>query len=108
MPIDATAENFDEHAMQGNVLIDFWGPRCQPCLQMMPKILEIEAAAEGALTVLKVNAPENRELCRRLGVMGLPTYVFWQDGHEVDRLAGNPTESDIATTAARLYQGGDS
>ena len=48
MPVDATVETFSDLTREGNVLVDFWGPRCQPCLAMMPTIAGLENAADGA------------------------------------------------------------
>ena len=42
MPVDATVETFGELTREGSVLVDFWGPRCQPCLAMMPMVAELE------------------------------------------------------------------
>ena len=42
MPIDATPETYKELTSEGSVFVDFWGPRCQPCLQMMPTIKGLE------------------------------------------------------------------
>jgi putative thioredoxin len=62
---------------------------------MMPRIAELEAAAAGAVTVVKVNASENREVCRDLRVFGLPTYVLMRDGVELERLSGEVSPADV-------------
>ncbi len=109
MPIDAAVETFDDLVSNGNVLVDFWGPRCQPCLQMMPTVERLEQTSEGRLAVVKVNASEHRELCRSMGVMSLPTYIFMKNGDEIERLTGSPTETDIMHAAEQLTNdnGGD-
>jgi len=95
MPVDATAETFRELTGEGRVLVDFWGPRCQPCLAMMPTIARLEEEAGGDLRVIKVNAPENRQLCRELRVFGLPTYLLMNDGVELERLTGDVTREQV-------------
>src|SRR5262249_394316 len=102
MPQSATAETFESLVGSSKVLIDFWGTRCHPCLQMMPSIEALEQEHDGALQVVKVNATENRNICRDLRVMGLPTYVFYRDGVETERLTGDPTLDDIKAAVARL------
>ncbi len=103
MPVDATVETFGELTGEGSVLVDFWGPRCQPCLAMMPTVARLEEEAAGAVRVVKVNAPEAREICRELKVFGLPTYVLMQDGVEIERLTGDVGKADLeqAFTALR-------
>ena len=54
---------------------------------------------------MKVNAPENRQVCRELRVLGLPTYVLYRDGAEVERLTGDPSREDIEQAVARLVDG---
>ena len=95
MPVDATRETFHELMREGSVFVDFWGPRCQPCLAMMPAIADFEERAAGAVRVVKVNAPENRPICRDLRVFGLPTYVLMRDGVELDRLSGDVSKADV-------------
>ncbi len=56
---------------------------------MMPTVEELEAESGGAVKVVKVNAGENREVCRELRVFGLPTYVLMRDGEELERLSGD-------------------
>ena len=45
MPVEATVETYHGLTAAGSVLVDFWGPRCQPCLAMMPTIAQLEEAA---------------------------------------------------------------
>ena len=105
MPVDATAETFTELTSEGNVLVDFWGPRCQPCLAMMPIVSKLEDEAGGAVRVVKVNSSENREICRELRVFGLPTYVLMRDGVELERLSGEVSREEIAR-AFEMLKGG--
>lgn len=106
MPVDATPETFPDLVAEGNVLVDFWGPSCQPCLAMMPAVLELEQRWEGRLRLVKVNAPDNRRVCRDLRVFGLPTYVLYRDGAEVERLTGDPSRADIEAAVEQLVEGG--
>jgi len=107
MAVDATPETFASLVGDGIVLVDFWGPRCQPCLALMPAVEALEESYEGRLTLVKVNAPENRQVCRDLRVFGLPTYVLYRDGAEVERLTGDPSRADIETAVRTLVEGGE-
>jgi thioredoxin len=105
MPVDATAETFDDLTTEGSVLVDFWGPRCQPCLAMMPTIAKLEEETGGAVRVVKVNSAENRAICRDLRVFGLPTYILMRDGEELERLSGEVSKDDIERAFATLSDG---
>ena len=102
MPVDATVETYEGLTAEGSVLVDFWGPRCQPCLAMMPTIAKLEEEAYGAVRVVKVNSAENRDICRELRVFGLPTYVLMRDGEELERLSGEVSKIDIERAFATL------
>ena len=107
MPVDATVDTYHDLTSDGSVLVDFWGPRCQPCLAMMPTIAKLEEEAGGAVRVVKVNSTENREICRELRVFGLPTYVLMRDGEELERLSGDVSKNDIERAFATLAKGGE-
>ena len=105
MPVDATVENFGDLTREGNVLVDFWGPRCQPCIAQMPLVAKLEDESGGVVRVVKVNSVEARDVCRDLKVFGLPTYVLMRDGVEVDRLTGDVGKEDLERAFARLRGG---
>jgi thioredoxin 1 len=105
MPVDATVENFEELTRAGSVLVDFWGPRCQPCIAQMPLVARLEEESGGAVRVVKVNAPEARDVCRELKVFGLPTYVLMRDGIELERLTGDVDKADLERAFASLRGG---
>ena len=98
MPVEVNRDNFDPEVLQSEepVLVDFWGPQCKPCLALMPAVEELEKDYAGRLKVAKLNATENRMLCAKLRVLSLPTYLFYKDGIEINRLVGdNITEGDL-------------
>jgi thioredoxin 1 len=93
---EVTRETYDAAVIAASkdqpVLVDFWGPRCVPCLQLMPWVEELAERTAGALKVVKVNSAaslENRRLCVEHNVMGLPTFIIYRDGAEVRRLTGD-------------------
>lgn len=100
--MDATVETFPDLIRRRSVLVDFWGPSCAPCIALMPKIEELAERHAGALTLVKVNAPENRQICRDLRVFGLPTYVLFHEGEEVERLCGDPSLESITSAVESL------
>jgi thioredoxin 1 len=104
--IDATVETFEGLAAEGHVLVDIWGPDCQPCLALMPAVETLADRYGDQVRVLKVNAPDNRKVCRDLRVAGLPAYLTMRDGVEVERLTGNGTTAEqIEAAIQRLLDG---
>ena len=77
--VELTKENFDAEVKESAlpVLVDFWGPKCGPCM-----------AYEGKVKFCSVDVSENRRVAIANKVMGLPTFLFWKDGAEVARISG--------------------
>ena len=81
------------------VVVDFWGPRCGPCLALMPWVESLAEDLADRVAIVKLNSAENRRLCVELRVLGLPTFLFYRDGTEVRRLTGDGcTPKAIAAT----------
>lgn len=98
MPIPLNRDNFEREVSNSKepILVDFWGPQCQPCLALMPAVERLEKDYAGKIKVAKVNAIENRMLCAKLRVMGLPTFLIYKGGAEINRLTGGaPSEEDL-------------
>ena len=70
---------------EGHVLYRLLGPYCAPCMAMMPAVEALGEKYAGQVTLLKVKAPDNRQVCRDMRVAGLPTYITLRDGGEVER-----------------------
>ncbi|MPZ70107.1 MAG: thioredoxin [Actinobacteria bacterium] len=100
-----TRDTFEEEVLGSDVpvVLDFWGPRCVPCIRLEPSVMELNDSMQGAVKFYKVIAPENRMLCVDLRVMGLPTFLAFRDGQEVGRLTGDDISmKDIETLAGSL------
>jgi len=95
---DATKESFRDLVAGGQVLVDVWGPDCQPCLALLPHIEKLAEDRAATLKVVKLEAPKARRLCMELRVMGLPAFLLFRDGEEVARING-PQVSANALTA---------
>jgi thioredoxin 1 len=105
MQVDATVETFPGLVEDGVVLVDFWGPNCAPCLSLMPHVEALVHRLGERVRLVKVNAPENRQICRDLRVFGLPTYLVFDDSEEVERLSGDPSLEDLEAALGRAMGG---
>lgn len=80
--IELNKENFDAEVLEakGVVFVDFWSPKCEPCLGLLP---EVEAFAEkngGRAKFCKLDTAGNKRLSIAQKVMGVPAFVFYKDG----------------------------
>ena len=94
--VEATKDNFSELIAEGTVLLDVWGPSCQPCFALMPHVEQI-AEADDDLTVIKLEAPKARRICMSLGLLTLPSFVIFHEGEEVSRLSDPNLSADRLT-----------
>ena len=54
------------------VLIDFYADWCGPCKKMKPYLDEIAADRKGQVTVIRINADDNPQICNILQIDALP------------------------------------
>lgn len=105
MALDLNRDNYETEVLKSvdSVMVDFWGPQCRPCLALMPVVERLEKEYAGKIKVAKVNAAQNRMLCAKLRVMGLPAYLFYKEGIETNRLVGeNITANDLVEAIKAL------
>jgi len=104
MMVEVTGENFEKEVIHSSqpVMIDFWGPQCGPCLAFMPKVEALFEKYGDRIRLTKVEAPKNRRLCLNLRVMSLPTFLFYREGKEVDRLTGEITVERIEDSLNKM------
>ncbi len=72
------------------------------CLQAMPQVEALATAYAGKIKLTKVEAPRNRRLCMDLRVMSLPTFLFYKDGKELDRLSGSVSVEAVEKSIGKL------
>ena len=84
-------ENFQAEVKESAipVVVDLWGPKCGPCLALMPDVEKVAETFEGRVKFGKLNVAENRRLAIELKVMGVPTFLFFKGGELQSRITGD-------------------
>ncbi len=87
--IELDKKNFDEEVKQaeGPVLVDYWGPTCEPCKALMPHIHELAEKYGDKVKFTSLDITKARRVAIGQKVMGLPAIIIYKDGEEVERLA---------------------
>lgn len=83
--VEVHKDNYEVEVLgaKGVVFVDFWSPKCEPCMALLP---DVEAFAEknaGRAKFCKLDTAGNRRLAISQKVMGQPTFVFYKDGEKV-------------------------
>jgi thioredoxin 1 len=72
-----------------NVVVDCWAPWCGPCLALEPALKELAKEFMGRVLFAKMNTDENLEIARGLGIMSLPTILYFKNGVYENRITGS-------------------
>jgi thioredoxin 1 len=99
-------DNFESEVVKSEqpVVVDLWGPKCGPCLALMPDVEALAEKYNGKIKFAKLNVMENRRLCITLKVMGIPTFLFYTKGEQKERITGDQvTLEAIRAGAERLF-----
>ena len=87
--VPATLESFDsEIRSRVPVLVEFWAPWCRPSWMIHPLVARIASEYAGRLKVVTLDAGDAPGVASRCGVHGVPLFVLFRDGSELDRRVG--------------------
>ena len=93
--VEINKENLEAEILKSElpVVMDFWGPKCGPCMALMPKYHELADNPKyaGKIKFCSVDTSKNRRVAITLKVMAQPAFLFYKDGKEVARISGNNT-----------------
>lgn len=105
-PINVSDSEFQVKVLNSSVpvIVDFWAPWCGPCRMIAPILGKIAQDYDYRLVVAKINIDENPEWAIRLGVHGIPTLLFIENGEVVDRIVGAAPAPVIEETILELFQ----
>jgi putative thioredoxin len=97
--IDITAAIFEteivEKSMTTPVLVDFWHPKSEQCLLLVPLLEKLETEYAGRFILAKVDASQEQEIAGAFGVKSIPTCILMMDGKPVDGFQGAVPEGKL-------------
>ena len=82
------------------VLVDFGSRYCPGCKKLDPTIDSLKNEQVGSLKVIKIEAYENKDLVKQLGVVGLPTLILYRNNEVVWEKKGGASKAEIEKVLA--------
>ena len=99
-----TMEEFtDLSSSHGNVtiVVDFGASWCGPCRSIAPHFQQLAQMYGDKIIFCKVDTDESKSLSSAANISSLPTFVFYRNGVEAERMTGaNQTQLDELVQAA--------
>jgi thioredoxin 1 len=77
------------------VLIDFYADWCAPCKKMKPYLEEITKQMDSTVTVIRINADDNKSLLKELSIDELPTLLIYKNGTIAWRHSGYINKENV-------------
>lgn len=93
-PVHVSDSDFETTVLKSEkpVVVDFWAAWCGPCRMIAPFVEELANEYGEKAVVAKMDTDANPMTPTKLGIMGIPTLIFFKDGKEVDRMVGVPRQ----------------
>lgn len=96
--VELNNDNFEAEVLlaDGLVLVDFWGPKCEPCLMLLPEVEKMSEKYGNRLKFCKLNVAVGRKAAISQKIMGLPAIIIYKNGERIKEISG----FDICTPEA--------
>jgi thioredoxin len=90
-----TLAQFEESIKGKTVLVDFGAAWCAPCKLMNPIIANIEKKLANSISIVKVDAGKDVDVCKHYNITTLPVFVVYKNGQISWQKVGVCTEAEI-------------
>lgn len=85
------------------VVVKLGSDRCYPCRMMNPTMKELAVEQDGKAVFLNLDVYENRDLAKQVGVMVIPTILFFdKHGKQKGKTEGGMSKEDLLKTIKKL------
>ena|ERR1035437_1152792 len=89
-------ETLGEFTKNKIIVVEVFGNHCGPCQRMMPIFEKFEEEFKDRATLGKIDMDENLQyLQEQFNIDAIPTFIFYKDGIEVDRVVGAIAEDSL-------------
>lgn len=95
--VELTDESFQTEVLGARqpVLVEFWAPWCQPCLEMQPAIEQLANELRGRVKVCRLNFDDAPDIARSYDVNAPPVVILFHNGDVMKRRTGKQAKSAL-------------
>ncbi|NLV21325.1 MAG: thioredoxin [Syntrophomonadaceae bacterium] len=103
--IEVNKENFENEVLgaSGVVMVDWWGPKCERCLELMPYVEDLALKYQDQIKFCSVDTSGNRRLAISQKVLGLPAILFYKNGQKIDEISGQEIAPEDIEAKLKQY-----
>jgi len=80
---------------KSKILINFYADWCEPCQKMKPYLLKMQSDLKDKITIVRLNADENKTIISDLKLDGLPVLLRYENGELKWKHIGFISEEDL-------------
>ena len=77
------------------VIINFWASWCPPCKMVEPLIDDLSTELNEKVKIGKMNVDQNPSRRAEYDILGVPTFIIFKDGKEVERRVGAQSKEQL-------------
>jgi thioredoxin 1 len=89
-------EQFEKEVLQASqpVIVDFSADWCVSCKASQPTFDAVAEQLSSTYKFVTVNVNQAEQVAQELGIQGIPTFIFFKNGKEVNRITGAITKKE--------------
>ncbi len=97
--LELNKDNYEQEVLQADlpVMVDFWGPRCDKCTDLMPIVEALAQKYAGKVKFAALDCSKNRRLAielSRIKMLRLPAFWIYKDGEVLFTITGEEVTAE--------------